>query len=204
MPSTIPFIGHIIGVIRNKYSYYIQLRYGTRLTDVSNSHSMCSRQILSPIFTMTMPGTKMYIVTSFELIQAIQKQPLVLAFSPVAAKFMSNISGASAEAHKILMKNINGEEGDWGLTMESYASIRATLAPGPALDEMNRTMIQIVAGSLDALKPLSGRRRKINLGKWLFDNVTAATANSVYGPQHPFKDENVVAGFWYVLLRLAI
>ena len=146
----------------------------------------------------------MYIVTISELIQAIQKQPLVLAFSPAAAKFMSNISGASAEAHKILMNNVNGHEGDWGLTMEPYASIRATLAPGPALDEMNRTMIQTVAASLDALKPLSGRRGMIKLGKWLVDNVTAATANSVYGPQHPFKDENVEAGFWYVTLRLAI
>ena len=143
----------------------------------------------------------MYIVTTYELIQAIQKQPIVLAFAPVAAKFSSKICGDSAEGHKVLMKNMTGEEGDWGLTMETRASIKATLAPGQGLDEMNRQMVQMVATSFDCLTPLPGRKAKIELGKWLFDNVTAATSNSIYGPQSPFNDQNVTESFWYVLIR---
>ena len=161
------------------------------ITDIKSS-----RQALSPIFTMIMPGTKLYIVTASDLIQVIQKQPKVLAFPPVAAKFASKICGASAEAHKILMTNVNGDDGDWGLFMESSAAIKRTLAPGQALDEMNHKMIKVVAASLDSLSPLSQEETTIKLGEWLFENVTAATTTSAYGPNNPFNDQAVAAGFW--------
>lgn len=205
MQATIPLIGHIIGVIRNKYTYYIQLRYlyAREVPEIATD-STCSRQAVSPIFTMTMPGTKLYIVTKPEMIQAVQKQPKVLAFPPVEAKFASKICGASAEAHKVLMTNVNGDEGDWGLSMESYEAIRATLAPGPGLDEMNHKMVQNIAASLDSLRPAPGKPVVIGLGEWLFSHVTTATTNSVYGPQNPFKDSGVTDGFWYVSLIVGI
>ena len=138
----------------------------------------------------------MYIVTTPELIQAVQKQPKTLAFPPIEAKFAAKICGISAETHKIMMKNVNGDEGDWGLSMESYAGMRAALSAGHGLDEMNRVMIQNIAVSLDSLKPAPGTRTKIGLAKWLRRSVTAATTNSVYGPQNPFKDLMVVDAFW--------
>ena len=95
-----------------------------------------------------------------------------------------------------MMKNVNGDEGDWGLSMESYAGMRAALSAGHGLDEMNRVMIQNIAASLDSLKPAPGTRIKIGLAKWLRRSVTAATTNSVYGPQNPFKDLMVVDAFW--------
>lgn len=145
---------------------------------------------------MTMPGQKMYIVTKPELIQAIQKQPKVLAFPPIQAKFATRICGSSDETNRILMKNLNGDEGDWGLSMESYACMRAALSPGPGLDDMNRLMIQNIAVSLDSLNPVSASRTKIELAKWLRRVVTEATTNSVYGPQNPFKDLEVAEAFW--------
>ena len=155
-----------------------------------------SHQSSLPIFTITMPGQKMYIVTTPDLIQNIQKQPKALAFPPIAAKFATKICGSSDEAHNILMKNVNGDDGDWGLSMESYASMRAALSAGPGLDEMNRVMIQNIALSLDSLQPSSGSSTKIELANWLRQSVTAATTNSVYGPQNPFKDLDVADAFW--------
>ena len=128
---------------------------------------------------MTMPGQKMYIVTKPDLIQSIQKQPKALAFPPIEAEFATKICGPSQEAHKILLKNVNGDDGDWGLSMEAYAGMRAALSPGPGLDDMNRVMIQNIAASLDSLKPSSGSRTKLELAKWLRQSVTAATTNSV-------------------------
>ena len=158
----------------------------------------CSQQSHLPIFTMTIPGQKMYIVTTPGLIQAIQKQPKVLAFPPIEATFATRVCGSSDEAHKILMKNVNGDEGDWGLSMDTYAAMKDALAPGQKLDEMNNVMIQNIAASLDALKPPAGKQKKLGLAKWLRNVVTAATTNSVYGPQNPFKDQEVEEGFWYV------
>ena len=160
------------------------------------AYSLRSDQHSHPIFTMTMPGQKMYIVTKPELIQVIQKQPKALAFPPIEAKFATKICGSSDEVHRILMKNLNGDDGDWGLSMDSYAGMRAALSPGPGLDDMNRVMIQNIAASLDSLKPAPDSRTKIGLAKWLRGTVTQATTNSVYGPQNPFKDSEVADAFW--------
>lgn len=143
-----------------------------------------------------MPGTKMYIVTTPELIQAVQKQPKVLAFPPIEAKFASTVCGTSADAHKILMQNVNGDEGDWGLSMESYATMRAALSPGSGLDAMNRTMVESVSTSLESLRPSKGKADRIKLVEWLRNSITLATTDSVYGPQNPFRDEAIVDAFW--------
>ncbi|KAG7008470.1 cytochrome P450 monooxygenase [Physcia stellaris] len=143
-----------------------------------------------------MPGQKMYIVTTLGLIQIIQKMPKLLAFPPIEAKFASQICGTSAEAHEILMKNVNGDEGSWGLSMDTYEAMRAALKPGTALDSMNRLMVQSVAASLDSLAAKDGKSRKIHLSSWLRHSITAATTNSVYGPQNPFKARQVVEAFW--------
>lgn len=96
-----------------------------------------------------MPGSRMYIVASLKLVQAIQKQSKVLAFPPIEAKFASKVCDSSTDAHNILMRNVNGDEEDWGLSMESYAAMRTALSPGPDLDQMNRVMLQDIATSLE-------------------------------------------------------
>ena len=147
---------------------------------------------------MKLPGQKMYVVKTLELVQAIQKLPKVLAFPPIEAKFSSQICGSSTEAHDILMKNVNGDEGNWGLSMETYEAMRTALKPGAALDDMNRHMMQNIAASLDNLLSGGSQTVKIQLSEWLRDSVTVATTNSVYGPQNPFKEKDVANAFWYV------
>ncbi|KAL9636435.1 MAG: hypothetical protein Q9164_002820 [Protoblastenia rupestris] len=117
------------------------------------AHVFVSRDHSLPIFSMAMPGQKMYIITAPDLIQAVQKLPKTLAFPPIEAKFASKVCVPSAEAHGILMNHVNGDEGDWGLSMESYAAMRAALTASPDLDEMNRVMIQNIAASIGNRKP---------------------------------------------------
>ena len=138
----------------------------------------------------------MYVVTTPELIQSIQKQPKVLAFPPIEAKFAAKICGTTKEGHKILMKNVNGDEGDWGVSMEIYPAMRSALYPGAGLDDMNRVMVRNIAKSLDSLRPSAGSSTRIGLAKWLRQSVTEATTNSVYGPKNPFKNTEVAEAFW--------
>lgn len=138
----------------------------------------------------------MYIITTPDLVQAVQKQPKVLAFPPIEAKFASTVCGVSPEAHKILLNNVNGDEGNWGLSMDSYAVMRFALAPGPALDTMNRVMIQNIAASLDNVFQSGQMRTTTGLAEWLRKTITLATTNAVYGPQNPFKDQAVQDAFW--------
>ena len=131
----------------------------------------------------------MYVVTAPALIQSIQKQHKLLSFAPVVAQFTHRAAGSSQEGHDILMRNVDG------LYMEISAALRAALAPGPSLDEMNRVMIQNVAASIDDLGT-TGRPVKKRLAQWLRNTVTIATTNSIYGPQNPYKDQSVQDAFW--------
>ena len=138
----------------------------------------------------------MYVVTKSELIQTVQKQHKTLAFPPIEAKFASKVCGASLEAQAILDKNVNGDEGDFGLSMESYAAMRAALKPGAELDDVNRIMIEEISRSLDSLQPNKGESRKIGLYTWLRVAITTATTRSVYGPMNPYDDKVIADAFW--------
>ncbi|KAM7208167.1 Cytochrome P450 [Naviculisporaceae sp. PSN 640] len=183
-PQTIPFIGHMVGMARSKFNYYVDL----------------SKQTDSPIFTIAFPGQKMYVVTKPDLIHAVQKQPKVLAFPPIEAKFAATICGVSSEAKQILAQNANGDDGDHGLAMESYDGMRAALKPGAGLDDMNRVMLQEIVESLDVLlQPSTATHASsptIGLYSWLRDAITTATTRSVYGPHNPFNDKAIADAFW--------
>ena len=144
-----------------------------------------------------MGGSTVYVATSVELIKQIQKMPKQLAFPPIAAQFAMTVCASSKEANDILKINVNGEQGDdWGYTMTFYKILQPSLAPGPALDAMNRVMIQNVAASMEKLNSMNGKSFRIELSKWLRYEVTMATTNSVYGPMNPFKDPKVENAFW--------
>lgn len=155
-----------------------------------------SQQTGLPIFTLPLPGQKMYVVTTPELVQMVQKQHRVLAFPPVEAKFASTVCGVSPETQALLLQNVNGDEGDHGLSMESHAAMRAALKPGSQIDEMNRAMLYEIAGSLDLLEPDKGTTRQINMYEWLRDTITTATTRSVYGPMNPYDDKAIADAFW--------
>lgn len=150
---------------------------------------------------MPLPGQKMYVVTQPELIQLAQKQHRTLAFPPIEAKFATTVVGLSPEAQAILARNVNGDDGDHGLSMETYAAMRAALHPGPALDDMNRAMLVEIGKALDLLlqPAATGEKttcRRLGLHAWLQDKLTVATTRAVYGPQNPFDDKQVADAFW--------
>lgn len=144
---------------------------------------------------MALPGQKMYVVTSPAFIQAVQKQPKILAFPPIEAKFACQICGSSEKARQILMKNVNGDEGDWSLSMESYAAIKGALAPGAMLDGMNCVMVENVAASFGKLADAE-RVVRLGLAGWLRDTITKATTEAVYGPLNPYRDKATQNAFW--------
>ncbi|KAI1109257.1 cytochrome P450 [Nemania sp. NC0429] len=179
-PQSVPLIGHMIGMSRSKFNYYVDL----------------SKQVTAPIFTMTLPGQKMYVVTSPDLVQLVQKQHKTLAFPPIEAKFASTVCGASQEAQAILAQNVNGDDGDFGLSMESYEAMRSALKPGSDLDDMNRSMIKEVVQLFDQMQPNKGQAKTLSMYAWLRDAITMATTRSVYGPANPFDDPAIVDAFW--------
>ena len=156
----------------------------------------CSDQTSLPIFSLAMPGSKIYVVTSLDLVTSIQRQYRALAFPPLEAKFAMAACASSDRANEIVKINVNGEEGDWGYSMDFHKSMGSSLAPGAGLDGMNRVMIQDVAASLQKLDRGSGQGTRIGLVEWIRHEITIATTNAVYGPMNPFNDPKAEEAFW--------
>ncbi len=140
-------------------------------------------------------GSKLYVITSTELIGAVQKQPKILAFAPVGVAFALSLAGSSKEAKKVATNNINGDEGDWGLSMDFNKVVYPALSPGVPLQAMNRIVVPSIAASLDRLQAANGKTTKIGLSRWIRHELTLSITDSVYGPQNPFKDRAVEDAF---------
>ena len=155
------------------------------------------QQYSLPIYTLSMAGSKIYVIDSPEFIGLVQRQPERLAFPPLEAKFSTRVCATSTEANRIMETNLLGDEGEGGLSADGYKTWHHSLRPGPDLDGINRIMVQNVASSLDRLRNGTSTRT-IRLKEWIRHELTMASRNSVHGPMNPFKDERVEKAFWYV------
>lgn len=181
MNPGIPIFGHMIGFMRHSFAYYAQLRDRYRL----------------PIFTVCMPGRKIYIVTKPELIPKVDKRSKVVSFAPIIAEFSAVTCGTSKETTDILNYNLHGEHGPDSLVEDMVVGMRETLKPGQMLDEMNQVMAREVSQLIDAIKPEQGQKfRKVQFGAFVEYVVTMATTDSVYGPHNPYKSKEVREAFF--------
>ena len=156
-----------------------------------------------PIYSLAMPeGSKLYVITSTELISAVQRQPKTLAFPPVGVKFAMSLAGSSKEANRIATDNINGEDGDYGLSMDFNKVVYPALSPGKPLEAMYRVIVPRIKGALDNLRSGVGQEgvetTKIELASWVRHELTVAISDCVYGPGNPFRNRQVEDAFWYV------
>ncbi|KAF2198497.1 cytochrome P450 [Delitschia confertaspora ATCC 74209] len=174
--TSVPFLGPIIGLTRKRHRYYVELWEKYHL----------------PIYTLRMPGSRIYVVNSAALISNVQRQFKVLAFPPLEAKLSAKVCASSKTAHEILMTNVNGDEGYWGYSITFHNAILPGLSPGPGLDAMNRVMVQKISASADRLE----KPRTVWLYEFIKHEIALATTDSVYGPANPFKDPAVEQGFW--------
>ena len=131
-----------------------------------------------------------------ELISAVQKQPRLLAFPPVGVKFAMVLAGSSKEANRIAKTNINGEEGDWGLSMDFNKVVYPALSPGPSLGAMNKTMMAKITATLDSLSVDKIGSVRIGLCSWVRHELTVGITDSVYGPGNPLRDKAIEDAFW--------
>lgn len=138
----------------------------------------------------------MYVVTTPQLIQAVQKRSDSFAFLPIAGHFACLIGGVSPEARAIAHAKLSDDDdGSQGYARQSQAATLDALKPG-AIDEMNRVMLAEIQEALEKLSPGKDQSRNIGLVAWLTQAITLATTRSVYGPLNPFADQEFADAFW--------
>ncbi|CAJ2509173.1 Uu.00g141990.m01.CDS01 [Anthostomella pinea] len=181
-PQSLPNVGQMVGLSRSKFNYYVDLSPIQPEDGLSYLHH-------GPPRPEDVRGNE----TGAHLDGSEAAQdPRIPAY-----RGQVRVQGlwASLEAQDILAKNVNDDEGDFGLSMESYTAMRDALKPGPQLDDMNRVMINEIAMSLDLLQPAKGESRRVGMYAWLRDAITRATTRSVYSPVNPYEDKAIADAF---------
>ncbi|KAF2185778.1 cytochrome P450 [Zopfia rhizophila CBS 207.26] len=161
-----------------------------------------------PIYTLRLPGIRMYVINSASLLTTVQRQSKTVSFEPIKVKAAVTLSGSSKTANDIVQSYEYGGEGSGGYATALHRTLQAQLSPASdALHEMNRAAVDNIAAFVD--KAQSRRGQTFALFEWIKHEVAITTTNSVYGPENPFKDPRVEESYWqfepgimYMLLGL--
>ncbi|KAJ3561065.1 hypothetical protein NPX13_g9088 [Xylaria arbuscula] len=176
MGTTIPFVSPILGMKKRNSRYYNYLR----------------DKYAEPIFTLRLPFTRLYIVTSTALIPAVQRQFRVLSFNPVQIKAVTNFASPSKEALELVSKNIENDE---GFIPGFLKAVYPTLT-GDMLDSLNTKTVNVIMSEFDKIAA-KGAVSSVQMYKWIDEQITYATTDGIYGPHNPLRDpENLSA--WHV------
>lgn len=142
------------------------------------------------MYTLRLPGIRIYVVNSTALIQPVQRHVRNISFSPILVQMAKTIMAVSQEAYDIISKD---PIEDYGFVLGVPKANHPTLSPGPKLDALNRKTVQIIAASLRdfAVKHTSQVPVKVSMYAWVSDHIMTATTEGVYGPKNPFRDPKV-------------
>lgn len=160
------------------------------ITDELNS----KKHPRQPIISLDMFFTKFYVITSPDLMQAVQRNAKTLSLEPLLFFSAKNISGISNKRTLNILKE--RDAGGEGLSSKILHAMTPALS-GKALDKMNIQMIQLLQPFIDKLgEGKSGESSMFDLYEWCKDATIAASTEAAYGPMNPYKDKVIRDGWW--------
>ncbi|KAJ7823956.1 cytochrome P450 [Mycena olivaceomarginata] len=184
----IPFIGHLLGMAI----------YGGRYLKgigIQNRHQ-------TPIFTLPVPNSRLYIVTDPSLAAAVQRASKVLSFTPIIPEVTERILGLDKATVEIARKNLDPAPGEErGFLADIQEMVYTWLGPGDYLSELTSAAAnQLKAEVADYIAALRTQRvdgGRVDLLAWVRHSVTVATAQYLYGPQNPIAENpSLEQAFW--------
>ncbi|KAL1845876.1 hypothetical protein Daus18300_014422 [Diaporthe australafricana] len=173
--DTIPFFTPIINMVSKGGAFHRLMRDKYNL----------------PIYTLRLPGSRMYVVNSPGLLTSIQAQFRTLSFTAIEANIAANLLGCKKATIDIMTRDVTKDE---GYLMSYPKYVHSALSSGPGLDAMNRRAIEVLAKSLDEWSQKGAT--KIQLWQWTRHELLLASTESVYGPKNPYRDPAMEKA-WY-------
>ncbi|KAI0184116.1 cytochrome P450 [Xylaria flabelliformis] len=166
--TSVPFLGPLIGLLRGKSRYYVALRDKFHL----------------PMYTLRLPFSRIYVLSTPKLIPSVQKQWRTLSLAPFTAgagKFL----GMSKPSIEVMHQDVIGDN---GYNSTWIRRITPILGPGKDLDAINRRSVELFLDDLTKFNPKGDR---VGFWEWTRASIIKATAESIYGPQNPLRDPKV-------------
>ncbi|KAH7254211.1 cytochrome P450 [Fusarium redolens] len=173
--ETVPYFSHIYGLLKHGLRYF----------------DLVSAQQPHPIFTIDMSGQKNYIVTSPELVQAVQRNTTSLSFSPAMIPAFRRMMGFDEAGIELIFRDAHTENGMYG---EIHRVQKASLLPGTeSLDELC-TLIRAKLLNIVNELPLS---QTIDFYAWVQDLFMRTNNSACFGEKDPFTIEpSLNSTFW--------
>ncbi|RAL07029.1 cytochrome P450 [Aspergillus homomorphus CBS 101889] len=134
-----------------------------------------------PIYTIRLPGIRLYVVNSTSLISAVQHHPRTLSFSPILARVAATLIGASDSGCKVL-----GDDEENGFIRRFHDFNLSNLSTGPGLEVIRTSFWELVTSSQS--RQFVESPGFTGLYQWISHEVIMATSQSMYGAQSPFRD----------------
>ncbi|KAI1118347.1 cytochrome P450 [Nemania sp. NC0429] len=185
--SGIPFVGHILGMALHGGKYIKNLGIGNKSL---------------PIFTLPVPGSRIYIVTDPALAAAVQRASKVLSFTPIIPEVTERVLGLDKATMDITRKNLDPGPGDErGFLADIQDMVYSYFGPGNYLNEISLDAARELRNELLAFATSQELNRdpsnSIDLLGWVRHLVALSTAKYFYGPQNPIAlDPKLEENFW--------
>ncbi|KAI1842896.1 hypothetical protein JX266_010914 [Neoarthrinium moseri] len=174
-------------MVAKRVSYkQIQLQQ-SRMDDCANRVNLFREKYKLPIYTLRLPGSRLYVINDTGLIPVLQRQIRTLSISPIIVRIFSHFMGISEPALDIMGRD---PIEDPGFVHQMTIGTTKGLAPGPNLDDLNAKAVNILNASLEHTPT------RVKMFQWASHEIMMATTNAVYGPRNPFKDPAVRAAYY--------
>jgi hypothetical protein len=155
-----------------------------------------------PIFTLPVPGSRIYVVTEPSLAAAVQRNSRIMSFTPLIPDITKRVLGLDREAVKLIRQNLDPEPGEArGFLADMHDMVGKSLGPGnylgalscEASDELRLQLVEYAS----SLKAMDRQAEPVDLLKWVRHFVTAGTARFLFGPENPMAQEpDLEEAFW--------
>ncbi|KAK0743184.1 cytochrome P450 [Schizothecium vesticola] len=184
--SAIPYVGHLLGMALFGGRYIKNIGLRNRST---------------PIFTLPVPFSRIYVVTDPSLAAAAQRASKTLSFSPLVPDLTRRILGFSPASTAIIAQHLDPTDSSAprGLMADLHDMVYAHLGPGDALSSLTKLAVRDLAAHVNAYAAAHDRDPETvpDLLVWLRGFVAQSTASYLYGPENPLaQDPELEAAFW--------
>ncbi|PGH29750.1 hypothetical protein GX50_07504 [[Emmonsia] crescens] len=168
LADSIPFLSPLLGLILGMQEFIMKLR---------NKYNL-------PIYTLRMPGQRIYVVNSPSLIPPLQQLIKTVAFVPIEAQAVKGVMGVGPAGNAIIGSDKMFEKDSYLSTF--VPSIHPALSPGTALNAISCATARILSESLENIS--ENGPATVELFSWAREETFKATTESIYGPKNPFRD----------------
>ncbi|KAI0806442.1 cytochrome P450 [Xylaria sp. FL0064] len=141
-----------------------------------------------PIYTLRLPGARLYIVNSTALIPFVQRKAPTISFTPILIKVAAGIMAFSKTGMDIVGRDPTGKH---SLLEESAKNNHFSLTPGPRLHELNKRAMRLISKSLGDLHGVTSPP-VLKLHEWISRTIIMTSTETMYGPRNPFRDPGTI------------